>query len=54
MPHRGKTFVLSGETPTEGVPALSTFQVEQAVVIQMSYPANRANITDLEFVGGMQ
>ena len=53
MPHRGKTIVLSGKTPREGVPALRTFQVENAVVVQMSNLANRANITDLEFTWGI-
>jgi hypothetical protein len=30
---------------------VSTFQVEDAIVLQMSYLANRADITGSEFVG---
>ena len=35
--------MLSGKTPTESVPALRKFQVEQVGVIQVSNLANRAN-----------
>jgi hypothetical protein len=45
--------MLSGKTPTESVPASSTFQVENAVAIQMSNLAIRATNTGSEFAWGI-